>query len=180
YILFVGTIEPRKNIPGLVRAYEILKSQRPDVPHLVLGGQRGWHADEALSAIQNSSARASIHWIDDVPFEALPALYCGATVFVLPSFHEGFGMPAIEAMACGTPVVVSARGSLPEVVGSYGVFVEPDQPDSITSGIERLLDDSALYQQLTQDGLSHARGYSWGRTARIALGVYRQILGLQT
>jgi glycosyltransferase involved in cell wall biosynthesis len=95
---------------------------------------------------------------------------------ILPSFTEGFGMPAIEAMACGAPVVVSARGSLPEVVGGCGVYVEPDQPDSIAAGIARLLDDSALAGRLKLDGLAHAATFSWRRTAEIALQVYRRIV----
>lgn len=172
YLLFVGTIEPRKNLPNLLKAYATL----PDAPMLVLAGQRGWHADESLATIEHLGLQKRVRWLDNVPFEALPALYNGATLLVLPSFHEGFGMPSIEAMACGTPVVVSNRGSLPEVVGEYGVYIEPESIDSIAAGLQCLLDDRQRAAQLREDGLRHAASYSWRRTAEIALQVYQQVL----
>jgi glycosyltransferase involved in cell wall biosynthesis len=173
YLLFVGTIEPRKNIPGLLRAYARLRQSRPDIPPLVLGGQRGWFADQELAPVSELGLTERVTWLEDVPFRVLPALYNGARLLALPSFTEGFGMPAIEAMACGTPVVVSERGALPEVVGECGVYVNPDDPASIADGIGRLLEDSALREQLRQSGLRHAATYSWRRTAEIALQVYR-------
>ena len=176
YILFVGTIEPRKNLPNLLRAYAHLHERNADVLPLVLGGQRGWFADESLQAITDLGLENCVIWFEDVPFEVLPALYNRARLVVLVSFHEGFGMPAVEAMACGTPVVVSNRGSLPEVVGDYGVYVEADDIENIADGISRLLTDSDLYTQLRDGGLNHAKTYSWRRTAEIALAIYHQLL----
>ncbi len=176
YLLFVGTIEPRKNIPGLLKAYAYLRAQNPDIPPLVLGGQRGWHAEESFAAIQELGLQDAVIWFEDVPFAVMPALLSGARLLILPSFHEGFGLPAIEAMACGTPVVVAERGSLPEVVGEHGVYVDPDDVESIADGIRRLLNDSSLYERLRESGLAHARTYSWRRTAEITLDVYRRVL----
>ncbi len=176
YILFVGTIEPRKNIPNLLRAYAQLREDIPDVLPMVLGGQLGWHADESLQTITDLGLENCVIWFEDVPFDVLPALYNQAQLLVLPSFHEGFGMPAIEAMKCGTPVVVSNRGSLPEVVGEHGLYVEPDDIGSIADGIRRLLEDHDLYKRLQESGLVHARTYSWQRMAEIALDVYGRLL----
>jgi glycosyltransferase involved in cell wall biosynthesis len=178
YMLFVGTIEPRKNIPNLLRAYAQLRASDRDMLPLVLGGQRGWFAEESLQTIEDLGLENCVYWFEDVPFDVLPALYNRARLVVLVSFHEGFGMPAIEAMACGTPVVVSKRGSLPEVVGEHGVYVEAEDIDSIADGIGRLLGDRVLYERLRDGGLGHAKTYSWQRTAEIALGVYHQLLAM--
>ncbi|NDJ86165.1 MAG: glycosyltransferase family 4 protein [Chloroflexi bacterium] len=176
YLLFVGTIEPRKNLVGLLQAYAQLYRRRPDLPPLVLGGQRGWNADESLAAIDELRLQTQVVWFEDVPFDILPALYSGATLLVLPSFHEGFGLPAIEAMACGTPVIVAERGSLPEVVGDHGIYIDPEDIESIADAIQQLLDDAVLREQMRVRGLQHAATFSWYRTAEIALDVYRRVL----
>lgn len=175
YILFVGTIEPRKNIPGLIAAYRALQDQLPDLPPLVLVGQEGWNADESLAAMRST---AHVQWLQGVPFADLPAIYSGASVLVLPSFHEGFGMPALEAMAAGTPVVVARRGSLPEVVGDAGVYIEPEDIDAIAQGIAAVLTDTDYAEQLRTAGLARAQLFTWERTAQIALDVYRKVLSL--
>jgi glycosyltransferase involved in cell wall biosynthesis len=172
YILFIGTVEPRKNLPNLFRAYDILREKYPDIPRLVLGGQPGWRVERATENLDESV----VTWIKGVPAEHLPALYAGAMMLVLPSFHEGFGMPAVEAMACGTPVVVTNRGSVPEVVGNAGIFIEPDSVESIVSGIEKLLNDSTLRDELRQKGLERANEFTWQRTAEIALQTYQKLL----
>lgn len=172
YILFVGTVEPRKNLPNLFHAYNLLGEKYPDMPRLVLGGQPGWRVQQATENLDESV----VTWIKGVPTEDLPALYAGAMMLVLPSFHEGFGMPAVEAMACGTPVVVTERGSVPEVVGDAGIFIEPDSVESIASGIEQLLNDSTLRDELRQKGLERAKQFKWRRTAEIALQTYQRLL----
>ncbi len=175
YLLFVGTIEPRKNILGLLAAYDQLMAQYKDVPPLVLAGQLGWNADTLVAAI---ASRPHVKWIRDVGMDVLPALYNAAQLLVLPSFHEGFGLPALEAMACGTPVVVAERGGIPEVVGAAGVYVDPEQSASIADGLWRVFSDSTLSAHLRQAGLYQATQFSWQHTAKIALDVYQQVLGI--
>jgi glycosyltransferase involved in cell wall biosynthesis len=176
YLLFVGTIEPRKNLPNLIAAYALLNQKYPTIPPLVLGGQKGWHSEESFAAIEKYHLQTQVIWFEDVPWEVLPALYNRAKVLVLPSFHEGFGLTAVEAMACGVPVVVSERGSLPEVVGKCGVYINPDEIESIAEGILKVLDDSTLSQTLCQAGPAHAAQYTWTKTAQIVLRVYQQFL----
>jgi glycosyltransferase involved in cell wall biosynthesis len=109
-----------------------------------------------------------------VPFDDLPALYGAARCLSFSTFHEGFGLPALEAMACGTPVVVSNSGSLPEVTGGYGLEVDPDDPEEIGAALRRLWDDDVLHDELRERGLKHAEAFTWERTARQHLAVYRQ------
>jgi glycosyltransferase involved in cell wall biosynthesis len=176
YVLFVGTFEPRKNIAGLLRAYRLLLDELPDTPPLVLAGRRGWLYEETFALIGELALEAHVHWVEDPPQPAMPALYTGASVFVLPSFYEGFGLPALEAMACGTPVVVAGRASLPEVVGDAGVLVDPDDVTSIAGGLRRALTDSALRERLARDGIARARAFTWQRTAEIVRDVYHAAL----
>jgi glycosyltransferase involved in cell wall biosynthesis len=176
YILFVGTFEPRKNLPGLLHAYRHLIGDLPDAPPLVLAGRRGWLYEETFDAVNKLGLSARVRWLEDVPQSLLPALYSGASMLVIPSFYEGFGLPALEAMACGTPTVVSDRASLPEVVGPAGFLVDPDDVGSIAHGLHALLTDSALRGRLVSAGLRRARAFTWRRTAEVVLGVYRAVL----
>lgn len=176
YILFVGTFEPRKNLPGLVRAYRLLLDELPDLPALVFAGQRGWLYGEVFELVEQLALGEQVRWIENPPFEILPALYSGASVLAMPSFYEGFGLPALEAMACGTPTVVADRASLPEVVGGAGILVDPDDPASIAGGLRRVLTDSALHDRLTRDGLARASTFVWQRTAETVIDVYRAVL----
>ncbi len=176
YLLFVGTIEPRKNLPNLIAAHQRLKTAYADMPPLVIVGNEGWNADASLQAIH--AAGRDVIWLRGVPFADLPALYNGALLLILPSFHEGFGMPALEAMACGTPVVVAQRGALPEVVGEAGVYIDPEDIDTIAVGIQRLLSDTIYADTLRQKGLEQARQFTWVQTAEIVLKTYRQILNM--
>ena len=110
-----------------------------------------------------------------MPQALLPALYGAASLLAAPSFYEGFGLSALEAMACGTPTVVANRSSLPEVVGEAGLLVDPDDVQAIADGLERVLTDSALAARLRADGLARARTFTWPRTARVVLDVYRRL-----
>ena len=176
YLLFVGTFEPRKNLPGLLRAYRLLLADLPDAPPLVIAGRRGWLYEDAFGLVQELGLSARVRWLEGAPDADLPALYSGAAALVVPSFYEGFGLPALEAMACGAPVVASDRSSLPEVVGSAAVLVNPDDAASIAEGMRAALTDSALRERLIRAGLARAREFTWRRTAAIALGVYRSVL----
>ncbi len=175
-VLFVGTFEPRKNIGGLLEAYALLRQKLPDAPPLVLVGRRGWLYQTLFERAAALRLTDRLIWLEDLPAEELTALYNGASVLVLPSFYEGFGFPPLEAMACGTPTVVSARGSLPEVVGEAGLLVDPDQPESIAAALARALSDSDFRARSRAIGLERAAQFTWHKTAQIALSVYRRAL----
>ena len=160
YILFVGTLEPRKNILGLLSAWDKVKGQHPDVT-LVIAGTSGRVFRESF--YPNSTDR--VRWLGYVSETALPALYAGADLFVLPSLDEGFGLPALEAMACGTPVVVSDGGALPEIVGDAGMIFNLSNPFGLSDAINKCLSNSNLRTSLKEMGLTRAKLYSWQSTA---------------
>jgi glycosyltransferase involved in cell wall biosynthesis len=176
YLLFVGTLEPRKNITGLLDAYRLLRGDLPDVPPLVLAGARGWLYEDIFDRIEALDLRDRVRWLEDITFADLPALYNGALALLMVSHYEGFGLPALEAMACGTPVVVANRSSLPEVVGDAGLLVDPDDPAAIAAAVQRLLEDGDLHRTLSADGLARAKTFTWRSTAEIVLQVYRSLL----
>ena len=174
YILSVGSIQPRKNLTRLLSAYEALCRTRPkdSVPQLVLVGKRGWLYRETLKTIEEFGTGVILTGY--VPETDLPALYSGALCFVYPSFFEGFGLPPLEAMKCGTPVITGDRTSLPEVVGDAGVLVNPFDIEAIGSAISNLIDDSSLRSRLRVKSLNRARIFDWRETARRTLEVYKQ------
>jgi glycosyltransferase involved in cell wall biosynthesis len=176
YILFVGTFEPRKNIPGLFKAYHLLSQTTPEAPPLVMVGRRGWLYDEIFASAEALHLTDHLIWLEDAPSDDLPAIYSGARVLVLPSHYEGFGLTPLEAMACGTPTVVSDRGSLPEVVGDTGLLVDPDDPDAIADALRRMLTDSGLHARSRAAGLARAASFTWRKTAESVLDVYRRVL----
>jgi len=180
YLLFVGTLEPRKNLPGLLTAYRILLDRGKPSPPLVIAGSRGWLYEEIYARVESLHLKNDVRFVYDVADDDLPALYNGAALFVMPSFYEGFGLPALEAQACGTPVVISDRGSLPEVAGAAAVTVNPDDPEDIAAGIARVLGDSSLQAALRAAGPAHAARFTWDQAARGTLSVYRQILAART
>ncbi len=176
YLLFVGTFEPRKNIPALLHAYDLLRHDLPDAPPLVLAGRRGWLYDDIHRTVETLALGDHVIWVENPPRDDLPALYSGAAALALPSHYEGFGLTALEAMACGTPPVVSDRSSLPEVVGDAGLLVNPDDAGSIAGALRRLLTDSALRDTLRAAGLARARTFTWRRTAEIVREVYARVM----
>jgi len=175
YLLFVGTFEPRKNVAGLLEAYRMLLDRLPDAPPLVLAGRRGWLFDETMARIDQMKLDDHIIWRENVSQRALPTLYNLATVLVAPSFYEGFGFPALEAMACGTVPIVSDRSSLPEVVGEVGAKIDPDDPTTLADALYHALTDSNWLAKNREAGLQRARRFTWGNTARIALSVYNAV-----
>ncbi|HEC35255.1 MAG TPA: glycosyltransferase family 1 protein [Anaerolineae bacterium] len=176
YLLFVGTLEPRKNLPGLLTAYRILLDQEGAEAPLVIVGGRGWLYDEVFARVGELGLSGRVRFLHDVPDADLPALYNGAALLATPSFYEGFGLPALEAMACGTPTVVSDRGSLPEVVGEAGVKVNPEEPEAIAEGLAAVLGRQDLRARLQEKGLARAARFTWAETARRTLATYRKVL----
>jgi glycosyltransferase involved in cell wall biosynthesis len=176
YILSVGSIQPRKNLARLIGAYENLQRARPagGVPPLVLAGKYAWLYGETLRAIEQSETRDSIILTGYVPDAELPALYSGALCFVYPSYFEGFGLPPLEAMKCGVPVIAGNRTSLPEVVGDAALLVDPFDQEGIASAMARVIDNSDLREELRVKGLKRAQMFDWHNTAQQTLEVYKQ------
>jgi glycosyltransferase involved in cell wall biosynthesis len=177
YILFVGTFEPRKNIIGLLQAYKHLLEDLPDAPPIVLVGRRGWLFDETMQSIHDLKLGDRILWRENVEDNDLPAVYNLASVLVLPSFYEGFGFPALEAMACGTVPIVSNRSSLPEVVGEVGLQINPDDTFALKEAMKKALTDTEWRQFNQKLGLERAKQFRWETTAQIALSVYQAVGG---
>ncbi|MEX2425875.1 MAG: glycosyltransferase family 1 protein [Thermomicrobiaceae bacterium] len=174
FLLFTGTLQPRKNVIGLLRAYSLL--DRSDRLPLYIVGGTGWMFSTIFDEVKQLGIEADVHFAGYAASESLPLWYSAATAFIYPSFYEGFGLPVLEAMACGTPVITSNRTSLPEVVGDAGLLVDPDDPDDIAAAMRALLADSDYRTALGETGRMRAQGYSWKRTARETAAVYRQVL----
>jgi glycosyltransferase involved in cell wall biosynthesis len=173
FLLFVGTLQPRKNLIGLLRAYAML-SESERIPLFVVGGA-GWMYANIFEEVQRLGISDEVWFPGYAASEMLPLWYSAATAFIYPSFYEGFGLPVLEAMACGTPVVTSDRTSLPEVAGDAGLLVDPDDPEDISEAIRTLLTDDTRREQLAQRGLERARQFTWRRTARETMAVYRDV-----
>jgi glycosyltransferase involved in cell wall biosynthesis len=178
YVLAVGSIQPRKNLARLVRAYALLRRERgrSNLPQLVLVGKRAWLYGETLRAIEEEGAGDSVILTGYVSEADLPALYTGALCFAYPSYFEGFGLPPLEAMSCGAPVLAGARTSLPEVVGDAGLLADPFDEGALARALARLIDDDALRAELRARGLRRARSFDWRDTARMTLQVYRRVM----
>ena len=176
FLLFVGTLEPRKNVPGLLLAYRILLDRAATDKPLVLVGGKGWLYEEIFERTKVLKLTDHVHFRHEVPSADLPALYTAASVLAMPSFYEGFGLPALEAMSCGTPVVVANRSSLPEVVGEAGLLVDPDSPEEIAEMLDRALNDATLREGLREAGLRRAKAFSWERVARETRAIYESLL----
>ncbi len=173
FILFVGTLEPRKNIAGLLRAFA---SVHKGIPHkLVVVGGRGWKYSDIFDLVGELGIESSITFTDYVPSGDLPAIYNLAELMVYPSFFEGFGLPPLEAMACGTPVVTSNRSSIPEVVGDAAILVNPENTDEIAAGILRVLEDERVREALIEKGLERARLFTWEGCAAKTLAIYKSM-----
>jgi glycosyltransferase involved in cell wall biosynthesis len=173
FILFVGTLEPRKNVPTLIRAYDLLRRETEiDVPLILVGG-KGWIYDDIFATIDQLGLRGHVRHLSGIFDEELAHLYHGAGVLVTPSFYEGFGLPALEAMHCGCPAVVSRRGSLPEIVGPDGLMI--DDPEDVTAWadvLHRILTDSDLRRDVIARGHAQAKTFSWEKTAQQTLQLY--------
>lgn len=176
YLLFVGTIQPRKNITSLVKAFEYLKEKQPNLNQLslVLVGKKGWLYKDIISTIRNSKVKSFIHLLDYVDSEDLPELYRQAELFTSLSLYEGFGIPFVEAMACGCPVLAAATGSLPEIVGPAGLYCNPYEYKDIADKIKHLINDQKLRQNLIEKGFSQIKLFSWKECARKTLTTLKE------
>lgn len=176
YILSVSSIQPRKNLVRLIEAYSCLRGLRPEskLPQLVLAGKRGWLDSETLRAAQRHAVDGDIIFTGYVPDRDLPALFSGAVCFVYPSIFEGFGLPVLEAMQCGAPVIAGNRTSIPEVVGESGLLFDPFDTNSLVNALSRVLGNSDYRDTLRARGLARAKEFDWKKTAQLTLTAYGQ------
>lgn len=177
FLLYLGTLEPRKNVVTLVRAVARLRAGGDESVRLVIAGAEGWRNDDVGREVEQLGLQSVVQFAGYVPTDELPALYGAATAFVYPSLFEGFGLPPLEAMACGTPVVCSNTSSLPEVVGDAALTVDPRSTGDLARALRRVLDDEQLRAHLHEAGFARARLFTWERTARETLAIYREAAG---
>ncbi len=175
FLLYVGTLEPRKNLSRLVRAFGRLKKQGQ--PHkLVLAGPWGWSMNGFQQQIEQLELGDAVQMLGYIPDEDLPGLYSLATVFVFPSIYEGFGLPPLEAMACGTPVLSSKNSSLAEICGEAAYLIDPLDEENLADGLRQVLEDKNLQKKLGENGRKRAAEFSWERAARETTAVYDLVL----
>jgi len=177
FILFLGVLEPRKNIPGLIKAFSRLKKNSNLSCKLVIGGGRsyGWKNEEIFRVIEYLGLGKEVIFTDFVLESDLPALYNLADLFVLPSFYEGFGLPILEAQACGCPVITSNISSMPEVGGDAALFVDPNDVEELASAMRRVLTDDKLRAEMIKKGFENAKHFSWEKTAQETLEVFEEV-----
>ncbi len=176
FILFVGTLEKRKNIEGLIDAY-ILAVREHKISHdLVVAGKKGWLYDGIFRKVKRVGLEGKIKFIFDARQDELPLLYSQADLFVYPSLYEGFGLPVLEAMACGTPVITSNVSSLPEVAGDAAILIDPRDSASLAKNIAKLLADAGLRKAFSEKGLERAKHFGWDKCAQQTLDVYKSVL----
>ena len=166
YALFMGTLEPRKNVDGLLEAYGRLLARRPSVPKLVLAGRAGPEAQPWLDAIRLPPLAGHVEYLGYVSEHDRQRVYADARLLVLPSYEEGFGMPALEAMSLGIPVIATSRGALPELVGDAGILIVPEDAESIVAARDRVLSDDSFAETIGRRGLERSRQFQWRHTAQ--------------
>jgi glycosyltransferase involved in cell wall biosynthesis len=172
YVLFVGTLQPRKNIAKLIEAFSLLKEK--DI-QLVIVGKKGWLWEEILAAPEKFEVKDRVKFLDFVSNEDLPSLYKNALCFVLPSLYEGFGLPVLEAMKFGCPTVISNVSSLPEVGGDAAVYFDPQSVDDIAQKLETVIEDEKLRAEMTEKGYNQIKKFSWEKTAKETLKVLEEL-----
>lgn len=177
FILYLGTLEPRKNLVRLIEAYARLRRRNAVTMPLVVAGASGWGHHQVFARAAELGVGDDVQFVGFVPENEKPLWYNAADFFVYPSLFEGFGLPVLEALACGTPVVTSNRSSLPEIVGEAAVMVDPTSTTAIAEGIQRVIEDSALRRRLSDLGPPQASQFTWKRMASETQAVYRGVLG---
>lgn len=175
FVLYVGTIEPRKNIILILEAFSHLQKSIPDL-ELVIAGKKGWYYEEIFQKLNTLHIQNKVKFLGYVPLPDLPGLYNAATIFVYPSLYEGFGIPPLEAMQCGTPVITSNVSSLPEVMGEKGLMVPPDDPFALHRAMKKIIQDRSFREEQIKYGLERSRQFSWKRTAEMTRDVYEEVI----
>jgi len=168
YVLFLSTLKPSKNIEGLIEGFSLMTHIGLE---LVIAGKKGWHYESIYEAVKRLGIEDKVIFTDFIDEEDKAPLIAGARVFSLPSFWEGFGIPVLEAMACGTPVVISRAGSLPEVGGTAAVYIDPESPESIAEGLDKAFEN---HKNLSRLGLEQAQKFDWSKTASNTLKILEQ------
>lgn len=175
YFLYVGTIEPRKNLVRLIKAYKVFTRYVENPPELVLAGAKGWLCDDIYKLVEKLDIDDKVIFTKYVPSEDMTPLMCGAIAFVFPSLYEGFGMPPLEAMACGVPVLASGEASIPEVVGDCAVICDAYSVKSIAKGLYRLYKNPDLCRDLSLRGLERSKQFTWERSAEKLYAIYKEL-----
>jgi len=175
YVLYFGTIEPRKNLQTVLDAYHALLAQADPVLDLVIAGRKGWRFQPVFDQVRALGLETRVHFTDWVAEVDAPAVINAARAFVYPSHYEGFGLPPLEAMACGVPILCSNASSLPEVVGQAGLLLPPDNAGAWAEALSRVLSDAGLSRDLRARGLSRAGQFTWEVTARQTVAVYQRV-----
>jgi len=177
YVISVGVLPPRKNIPCLIQAFACLKQTEAVEHKLVIVGKLGNEEASLRDLMSRLAVSEDVYLLGYVPDEDLPALYACADICVYPSLYEGFGLPVLEAMACGTPVITGNESSLPEVVGDAGITVCPRSPEAFADAMARLLRDASFSAEMSARGLARARTFSWEKMARRVTEIYHEVVG---
>ena len=173
FILYLGTLEPRKNIPSILKAYAGLKNRQEY--SLVLAGKKGWLYEEIFQTVRKLGIEKEVIFTGYIPDDDRPILMAAAQLFVFPSFFEGFGMPVVEAQACGTPVVTSNTTSLPEAVGEGAILVDPENTNELKEAMEKILSSPKIANQLKEKGLQNARRFNWASSARKVIEIFNRL-----
>ena len=177
FLLYVGVLQSRKNISNIIKAYYKLKKEGTAHKLVVAGGKKGRQYKEILKTVETLDLQKDVIFTGYVPDDDLPKLYNAADLFVFPSIYEAFGLPPLEAMACGVPVITSDRGAFPEVVGDAGIMVDPYDIDALAKAMYEVLSNEGLREDMIKKGLEKAKLFSWGKCAKEVLEVYEEIGG---
>jgi glycosyltransferase involved in cell wall biosynthesis len=175
YLLYVGSLEPRKNLIRLLEAFALLGQDRRRTKLVIVGAPK-WQTSPILRRVRELGIEQEVRFLGPVPDDELPSLYSAAQLLVLPSLYEGFGLPVLEAMACGAPVVASNVSAIPEVAGDAAILVDPFDTRSISRAIARVLEDRALAEQMRARGLAQASRFSWELNIRDTCQIYEKVL----
>lgn len=176
YYLYLGTLEPRKNIERIIEAYSLLKQRKTVIPKLVIAGKKGWMYDAIFNTVVENNLEADVIFTGYVEVADAPILMSAAVAFVFPSLYEGFGMPPLEAMACGTPVITSNCASLPEVVGEAGILVNPFSVDEISKAMIDIYDKKELRKELIEKGIVRAHLFTWDVISEELYEIYSEVV----